>query len=222
VARVGVIGLGNIGGAVAANLVADGDDVVVADIDPARAAAIAGARPGDVAAVARASEITITSLPTPEVVAEVASAWAAAAPTDAILLDLSTSSPAGNRALAAKLADTGHHFVEAPLTGGAVGAQKRSLVFMVGGDDEPVARCLPLLDRLGRATFHLGPVGAGTIAACPSPGSFATSASSRSRRRPVTTTVAPRPASTGAAAAPMPEEAPVSRTVAPARGSPTP
>jgi 3-hydroxyisobutyrate dehydrogenase-like beta-hydroxyacid dehydrogenase len=162
VARVGVIGLGNIGGAVAANLVADGDDVVVADIDPARAAAIAGARPGDVAAVARASEITITSLPTPEVVAEVASAWAAAAPTDAILLDLSTSSPAGNRALAAKLADTGHHFVEAPLTGGAVGAQKRSLVFMVGGDDEPVARCLPLLDRLGRATFHLGPVGAGT------------------------------------------------------------
>jgi 3-hydroxyisobutyrate dehydrogenase-like beta-hydroxyacid dehydrogenase len=162
VARVGVIGLGNIGGAVAANLVADGDDVVVADIDPARAAAIAGARPGDVAAVARASEITITSLPTPEVVAEVASAWAAAAPTDAILLDLSTSSPAGNRALAATLADTGHHFVEAPLTGGAVGAQKRSLVFMVGGDDEPVARCLPLLDRLGRATFHLGPVGAGT------------------------------------------------------------
>jgi 3-hydroxyisobutyrate dehydrogenase-like beta-hydroxyacid dehydrogenase len=162
VARVGVIGLGNIGGAVAANLVADGDDVVVADIDPARAAAIAGARPGDVAAVARASEITITSLPTPEVVAEVASAWAAAAPTDAILLDLSTSSPAGNRALAAKLADTGHHLVEAPLTGGAVGAQKRSLVFMVGGDDEPVARCLPLLDRLGRATFHLGPVGAGT------------------------------------------------------------
>jgi 3-hydroxyisobutyrate dehydrogenase-like beta-hydroxyacid dehydrogenase len=52
--------------------------------------------------------------------------------------------------------------VEAPLTGGAIGAQNRSLVFMVGGDDEPVARCVPLLDKLGRATFHLGPVGAGT------------------------------------------------------------
>jgi 3-hydroxyisobutyrate dehydrogenase len=162
VARVGVIGLGNIGGAVAANLVADGDEVVVADIDPARVAGVAGAAGGDVAAVAEASEITITSLPTPHAVADVASAWAAAAPAPAILLDLSTSSPAGNRALAAALAETGHHFVEAPLTGGAIGARNRSLVFMVGGDDEPVARCLPVLDRLGRATFHLGPVGAGT------------------------------------------------------------
>jgi 3-hydroxyisobutyrate dehydrogenase-like beta-hydroxyacid dehydrogenase len=162
VARVGVIGLGNIGGAIAANLVADGDDVVVADIDPARVAAIEGATPGDVAAVAAAGEITLASLPTPEAVAGVAAAWAAAAPAGAILLDLSTTSPAGNRALAATLAATGHHFVEAPLTGGAVGARNRKLVFMVGGDDEPVARCLPVLDRLGRATFHLGPVGTGT------------------------------------------------------------
>ena len=161
-ARVGVIGLGNIGGAVAANLVADGDEVVIADLDLARVAAVAGATGGDVAAVAAASEITITSLPTPEDVAGVASTWTAAAPAGAILLDVSTSSPEGNRALAATLAETGHHFVEAPLTGGAIGARNRSLVFMVGGDDEPVARCLPLLDRLGRATFHLGPVGAGT------------------------------------------------------------
>ncbi|HEY7068766.1 MAG TPA: NAD(P)-dependent oxidoreductase [Acidimicrobiales bacterium] len=161
-ARVGVIGLGNIGGAIAANLVADGDDVVVADIDPARVAAIEGATPGDVAAVAAAGEITLASLPTPEAVAGVAAAWATAAPAGAILLDLSTTSPAGNRALAATLAATGHHFVEAPLTGGAVGARNRKLVFMVGGDDEPVARCLPVLDRLGRATFHLGPVGTGT------------------------------------------------------------
>jgi 3-hydroxyisobutyrate dehydrogenase-like beta-hydroxyacid dehydrogenase len=161
-ARVGVIGLGNIGGAVAANLVADGHDVVVADADPTRAAAIEGARAGSVADVAAASEITVTSLPTPEVVAEVATAWAAAAAPGSILLDLSTSSPEGNRALAATLAAGGHHFVEAPLTGGAIGAQKRALVFMVGGDDEPVARCRPVLEQLGRATFHLGPVGSGT------------------------------------------------------------
>ena len=160
--RVGVIGLGNIGGAIAANLVADGHDVTVADVDPARAAAIEGARAGDVAAVAAAGDITITSLPTPEVVAEVAAAWTAAAPAGTVLLDLSTSSPAGNRAIAERLAATGQHFVEAPLTGGAVGARNRTLVFLVGGDDEPVARCRPLLDGLGRATFHLGPVGAGT------------------------------------------------------------
>jgi len=89
-------------------------------------------------------------------------AWAAEAAAGSILLDLSTSSPAGNRALAERLAGTGHHFVEAPLTGGAVGARQRSLVFMVGGDAEPVDRCRPLLEQLGRATFHLGAVGAGT------------------------------------------------------------
>ena len=161
-ARVGVIGVGNIGGAVAANLVADGHEVVVADADATRAAAVDGARAGTVADVAAASEITITSLPTPEVVAEVAAAWAAAAAPGSILLDLSTSSPEGNRALAATLAAGGHHFVEAPLTGGAIGAQKRGLVFMVGGDDEPVARCRPVLEQLGRATFRLGPVGTGT------------------------------------------------------------
>jgi 3-hydroxyisobutyrate dehydrogenase-like beta-hydroxyacid dehydrogenase len=161
-ARVGVIGVGNIGGAVAANLVADGHDVVVADADAARAAAVEGARAGSVAEVAAASEITITSLPSPDVVAEVAKAWAAAAPSGSILLDLSTSSPEGNRALAAALAAGGHHFVEAPLTGGALGARQRALVFMVGGDEQPVGRCLPLLEQLGRATFHLGPVGTGT------------------------------------------------------------
>jgi 3-hydroxyisobutyrate dehydrogenase-like beta-hydroxyacid dehydrogenase len=160
-ARVGVIGLGNIGAAIAANLVADGDEVVVADADVARTA-IDGARAGNVTDVAAASELTITSLPTPEIVAEVAMVWAMAAVPGSILLDISTSSPEGNKALSTRLAATGHHFVEAPLTGGAVGAQNRGLVFMVGGDDEPVARCRPVLERLGRATFHLGPVGAGS------------------------------------------------------------
>jgi 3-hydroxyisobutyrate dehydrogenase-like beta-hydroxyacid dehydrogenase len=161
--RVGVIGLGNIGGAIAGNLVADGHSVTVSDIDPARAGAVAGAAAvADAAAVAASTEITITSLPTPEAVTGVADQWADAAPADAVLLDISTSAPATNRELAARLQRSGHHFVEAPLTGGAVGAQKRTLVFMVGGDDEAVARCRPILDRLGRATYHLGPVGAGT------------------------------------------------------------
>jgi 3-hydroxyisobutyrate dehydrogenase-like beta-hydroxyacid dehydrogenase len=161
--HVGVIGLGNIGGAIAANLVADGHTVTVSDADPARASPVAGAKAvADAAAVAAASEITFTSLPTPDAVAAVADAWVEAAAAGKILLDISTSAPATNRALAGRLRRSGHHFVEAPLTGGAVGAQKRSLVFMVGGDDEAVARCRPLLERLGRATFHLGPVGAGT------------------------------------------------------------
>jgi 3-hydroxyisobutyrate dehydrogenase-like beta-hydroxyacid dehydrogenase len=96
------------------------------------------------------------------VVTAVAEEWARSAAPGSILLELSTTLPESNRAIAAKLAASGHHLVEAPLTGGAIGAQNRGLVFMVGGDDEPVGRCLPLLDQLGRATFHVGPVGAGT------------------------------------------------------------
>jgi 3-hydroxyisobutyrate dehydrogenase-like beta-hydroxyacid dehydrogenase len=164
-AAVGVVGLGNIGGAIAANLAEDGLAPLLHDTDPARARTIAagGARPaGSVRDLAAAADITITSLPTPDVVDAVAAEWAAAAAPGSILVDLSTNLPEGNRRLAERLAATGHHFVEAPLTGGAMGARARSLVFMVGGDDEAVARVLPLLDRLGRATFHLGPVGTGT------------------------------------------------------------
>jgi 3-hydroxyisobutyrate dehydrogenase len=161
--HVGVVGLGNIGGAIAANVAADGHDLTVTDLDAARAASIEGATAvGTVAEVAAVSEITITSLPSPEVVAAVAAEWAGAAAPGSVFLDISTTLPAGNQEIATRLSASGHHFVEAPLTGGAIGAQGRSLVFMVGGDDEPVARVTPLLDQLGRATIHLGPVGTGT------------------------------------------------------------
>ncbi|MGQ0832951.1 MAG: NAD(P)-dependent oxidoreductase [Microthrixaceae bacterium] len=161
--HVGVVGLGNIGGAIAANLVADGHDVTVTDLDAARAAAIEGATAvGSAAEVAAVSEITFTSLPTPDALDPVAAAWARDAAPDAILVDLSTTLPERNRAIAIRLAASGHHFVEAPLTGGAIGAQGRSLVFMVGGDADAVARCQPLLDKLGRATIHLGPIGTGS------------------------------------------------------------
>jgi 3-hydroxyisobutyrate dehydrogenase-like beta-hydroxyacid dehydrogenase len=158
----GVIGLGNIGGAIAANLVADGNDVVVHDVDDAAMAAITGAATApDVASVARQADVTLLSLPTPDVVADVAAAWAGAAAPGAVLVDLSTNSPAAVRELGERLATSGHSLVEAPLTGGAIGAEKRMLVFMVGGDDEPVARVLPVLQPLGRATFHVGALGLG-------------------------------------------------------------
>jgi 3-hydroxyisobutyrate dehydrogenase-like beta-hydroxyacid dehydrogenase len=162
-ARVGVVGLGNIGGALAANLAADGHAVTVTDLDADRASQIEGATAvASVGEVAQVSDITLTSLPTPDVVRAVSREWAAAADAGAILVDLSTTLPASNQAIAAELAASGHHFVEAPLTGGAVGAQNRALVFMVGGEEAAVERCRPILDQLGRATIHLGPVGTGT------------------------------------------------------------
>ncbi|MFL5956400.1 MAG: NAD(P)-binding domain-containing protein, partial [Solirubrobacterales bacterium] len=160
--QVGVIGLGNIGGHVASNLVADGHDTVVFDVDADRALVIGGARAvksvGDVGA---ACEITVLSLPTPTVVRRVSDEWAVTAAPGAVLVDLSTNSPEVVRELGGQLAASGHHLVEAPLTGGAVGAERRMLSFMVGGDAAAVARVQPVLEPLGRAFVHLGPLGLG-------------------------------------------------------------
>jgi 3-hydroxyisobutyrate dehydrogenase-like beta-hydroxyacid dehydrogenase len=159
---VGVIGLGNIGGAIAANLVADGHDVVVHDLDASAMAAISGATAAvHVDSVASQCEFTLLSLPTPEVVADVAERWAANSKPGSVLVDLSTNSPMVVRELGNRLAGSGHHLVEAPLTGGAIGAERRMLVFMVGGEEEPVSRVRPVLEPLGRATFHVGELGLG-------------------------------------------------------------
>jgi 3-hydroxyisobutyrate dehydrogenase len=165
--RIGVIGAGNIGGAIAANLIADGHAVTVHDADPARvralvdAGAAAAASP---AAVGERSEITFTSLPTPAIMAAVAEAWLDGSPADAVLVDLSTNAPATVREVGARLAAAGRHLLEAPLTGGAPGAQARMLVFMLGGERAVVERCRPVLEKLGRAVFHMGELGLGNTA----------------------------------------------------------
>ena len=166
-ARVGVIGLGNIGGAIAANLVADGHHVSVFDTDALRTGAIVGlgarAAHGP-AEVGERSDITFASLPTPAVVEAVVAAWLGGASPGSVFVDLSTNAPAIARALGARLEAGGRHFLECPLTGGAPGAQARMLVFMVGGEPAVFERVKPLLDRLGRATFHVGPLGLGNTA----------------------------------------------------------
>jgi 3-hydroxyisobutyrate dehydrogenase-like beta-hydroxyacid dehydrogenase len=166
-ARVGVIGLGNIGGAVAANLVADGHHVSVFDTDPLRIGAVVGlgarAAHGP-AEVGERSEVTFASLPTPASVEEVAAAWLDGAHPASIFVDLSTNAPSTVRAIGARLEAAGRHFLECPLTGGAPGAQARMLVFMVGGEAAVFERTKPLLDRLGRASFHIGALGLGNTA----------------------------------------------------------
>lgn len=165
--RVGVIGLGNIGGAIAGNLIADGHHVSVLDPDGLRTGAVVGLggrKAHSAAEVGERSEITFASLPTPAVVEQVATEWLEGAPAGSVFVDLSTNAPATVRALGARLEAAGRHFLECPLTGGAPGAQARMLVFMVGGDAAVFERVKPLLDKLGRATFHVGPLGHGNTA----------------------------------------------------------
>jgi len=165
--QLGVIGLGNIGSAITANLVADGHEVCVFDsvksrCEPLVAAGASAA--GGPAEVARRSEITLLSLPTPEVVDEVALHWLAGAPPGRLLVDLSTNAPSSVRALGARLSAAGCDLVEAPLSGGAIGAKSRGLVFMLGGERGSVERARKLLATLGRATFHVGALGQGNVA----------------------------------------------------------
>jgi len=165
--RLGFIGLGNIGGGVAANLVADRHEVTVHDLDRARVDALVkrGARAAASAAeVARSSAITFTSLPTPAIMDAVSREWLEGAPPDSVLIDLTTNAPATVRAIGERVRNAGRHFLECPLTGGAPGAKARMLVFMVGGDRQIYDRCLPLLRSIGRASFYMGPLGTGNVA----------------------------------------------------------
>lgn len=164
---VGVIGLGNIGGAIAGNLIADGHRVALYDVDDGRLRAAAergGEAAGRPADVARSAEVTFTSLPSPAALEAVVEDWLAGAGADRVLVDLSTNAPSVIRSVGERLAEHGCHLLEAPLTGGAPGAQARMLVFMVGGEVAVFERCRPLLDRLGRAAFHVGPLGLGNVA----------------------------------------------------------
>jgi 3-hydroxyisobutyrate dehydrogenase-like beta-hydroxyacid dehydrogenase len=88
------------------------------------------------------------------------------APKDAILLDCSTIDVATARKVAGLAEAAGHAMVDAPVSGAQWGAQAAELVFMVGGAAADVARVRPLLDVMGRAVFHLGPLGAGHAMKC--------------------------------------------------------
>lgn len=165
--RIGVIGLGNIGGAIAANLVADGHAVSVFDLDQNRVQGLVGTGARAAANAAQVGErcgVTFLSLPTPTAMERVAEEWLAGAPHDAILVDLTTNAPAVVERVGARIAAAGRHLLECPLTGGAPGAQARMLVFMVGGEPVVYERVRPLLARLGRASFHVGGLGLGNVA----------------------------------------------------------
>lgn len=165
--NLGFVGLGNMGGAIVRNLIEDGHEVAAYDREEARReeATTSGARPcRDVAEVAGATEITFLSLPTPDVVDDVAGQWLPASRENAVLVDLSTNAPERVRALGERLRAGGRHLLDAPLSGGAPGAKARLLMFMVGGEADAVERVRPVFETIGRATFHVGPLGSGSVA----------------------------------------------------------
>jgi len=172
---IGFIGLGVMGAPMAGHLARAGHRLTLLDSDPALAPRLAAQFGGACravdtpAAVAAASEIVITMLPNGSVVQQVAlgeQGLIAGLRPGALLLDTSSAEPWLTQATAQALAAKGATVVDAPVSGAAWGAAEANLVFMVGGSAADVARVRPLLDRMGRAVFHLGEVGAGHAMKC--------------------------------------------------------
>ncbi len=165
---IGVIGLGNMGWPIAENLWKAGHPLVVHDV---RRAAVADFRGRDrvavattPAAVGAAAPVVLTVLPSAEVVASVVAGRAGllrGMRRGGILVEMSTSEPEGTRRLAARLARRGIRMLDAPISGGVLGARAGTLTVMVGGDRRAFRRVAPVLGAVSRRVFYLGPSGAG-------------------------------------------------------------
>ncbi len=166
-ARVGFIGLGNMGGGMAANLAKNGHDVRAFDLSPAAldAATAAGCLAvGSAAEAADGAEAVVTMLPGGTHVAQVYAESLGQVAADTVLIDCSTIDLATARRIAAEAAARGIAAVDAPVSGGIAAARAGTLTFMVGGPAAAFERALPFLEDMGKAVIHAGDSGAGQVA----------------------------------------------------------
>jgi 3-hydroxyisobutyrate dehydrogenase len=168
--RVGFIGLGNMGGPMAANLVKARHDVTGFDVVPAAAdrfTAAGGKRAAGIAAAVKDAEVVITMLPAGKEVRDVyqnAGGVFAAAPKGALLIDSSTIDVATAHENAAAASARGFEMLDAPVSGGVAGAAAATLTFMVGGSAAGFARAQEPLKGMGKTLIHAGPAGNGQAA----------------------------------------------------------
>ena len=156
-AAVGFVGLGNMGAALAANLVAAGNEVVAHDVlGPARCPEGA-AFAGDVAEVARHAEVVVLSLPDGVASERVATAIIVARERRTThVIDTSTVGLVAARRVAALLAAADIAYVDAPVSGGVAGARSRTLVVMYAGTEDACARTRPVLEGLSDRLYRVG------------------------------------------------------------------
>jgi 3-hydroxyisobutyrate dehydrogenase len=167
-ARVAFIGLGNMGGGMAANLAKAGHDVRAFDLSEtalAKAEERGCLRAPSAAEAVQEAEAVVTMLPAGKHVRDVyESSVIGAAPTSAVLIDCSTIDVATAREEIAKAEARGYKMVDAPVSGGIAAAEGGTLTFMVGGSGEAFAAAEPFLARMGKAVIHAGGAGSGQAA----------------------------------------------------------
>ena len=166
--KIAFIGLGNMGGGMAANLVKAGHDVNAFDLAEAAltAANTNGCQTFDNVREAVAGvDAVVSMLPNGKIVESVYKEDVIGyAPTGAILIDCSTIDVATARAVADFAGKQGYAMVDAPVSGGIAAANAGSLTFMVGGAHDDFQRAEPILAAMGKAVIHAGQSGAGQAA----------------------------------------------------------
>ncbi|GHH51998.1 3-hydroxyisobutyrate dehydrogenase [[Pseudomonas] boreopolis] len=168
--RIAFIGLGNMGGPMAANLVKAGHAVHAYDLVPAAldAAVAAGASAaGSAQATLEGAEVVISMLPASRHVEGLYlgdDGILAGIPAGALVIDCSTIAPATARKVAAAAQSRGLQMIDAPVSGGTAGAAAGTLTFIVGGDASALERARPVLQSMGKNIFHVGDSGAGQVA----------------------------------------------------------
>jgi 3-hydroxyisobutyrate dehydrogenase len=166
--KIAFIGLGNMGGGMAANLVKAGHEVHAFDLSEAALAKAADAGCARFAAVREAVvgvDAIVSMLPNGAIVESVyATDVIAVAPVSALLLDCSTIDVATAQRVSADASAKGYAMVDAPVSGGIAAAHAGTLTFMVGGSDAAFERTRPILEAMGKAVIHAGESGAGQAA----------------------------------------------------------
>lgn len=164
--KLGFVGLGIMGGPMAGHLLAAGHDVTVWNRTPAKAEALraAGAHVADsLPALARSCDVICLCVSRSEDVAACVDAMTPHAKAGTLFIDHSTIAPDAAVAIAAKLEAAGLRFVDAPITGGSMGAQKGQLTIFCGGHEADVAEAMAVIEPYRKTAARVGPSGAGQL-----------------------------------------------------------
>jgi 3-hydroxyisobutyrate dehydrogenase-like beta-hydroxyacid dehydrogenase len=167
--RIGFIGLGVMGTPMSGHLAKAGHALTVLDVDRGKAERVAAAHAGVRIAgtpreVAQSSDVVVTMLPSGEYVRDVALGKAGLVEGfkgGELVIDTSSCEPWLTVETAQGLARKGVEMVDSATSGAEMGAKAATLVFMLGGSPQAVARARPVLEVMGKHLFHLGPIGAG-------------------------------------------------------------
>lgn len=169
-ANITFIGLGNMGGPMASNLIRAGHTVTVFDLSEEAVSKLAGEGAKTAATVQEATasaECVITMLPAGQHVEAVylgESGLLAGLPANTLVIDSSTIAPETSRKVAEAAVEKQITFMDAPVSGGVGGAKAGTLTFICGGESDAFERAKPILDAMGKNIFHAGPHGAGQVA----------------------------------------------------------